>query len=170
MRTTMIQGQKPYCGSHPSPWYTSYLRSKTLHSGVFHSLLIVRSIIGFVVETLCRAFVLRIRLKLVVWLCFDYRLIYFLGTWTRWYRGHLPLIGKLLTKGAPICIARKPGDVKHIGHSVKDLDAAQEWQWTQVRICDRSTSHNVYRYSERLALIGTPNKLTVKVPKYINID
>ena len=28
----------------------------------------------------------------------------------------------------------------------------------------------MYRYSERLALIGTPNKLTMKVPNYINVD
>ena len=28
----------------------------------------------------------------------------------------------------------------------------------------------VYQYSGRLALIGTPNQLTVKVPNYINID
>ena len=37
-------------------------------------------------------------------------------------------------------------------------------------IYGRSTSLRVYRYSQRLALIGTPNKLTVKVPNYINID
>ena len=79
-------------------------------------------------------------------------------------------MGKLLMKDAPICIAGKPGDVKHIGHSPKDVDATQGWHWTQVWIYDRSTSHSVYRYSERLALIGTPNKLTVKVPNYINID
>ena len=42
-----------------------------------------------------------------------------------------PLIGKLLMKDAPFCIAGKPGDVKHIGHSLKDLDATQGWQWTQ---------------------------------------
>ena len=44
------------------------------------------------------------------------------------------------------------------------------WQWRQVWIYDRSTSHSVYPYSERLALIGTPNKLIVKVPNYMNID
>ena len=80
------------------------------------------------------------------------------------------LIGKLLMKDAPICIASKTGDVKHIGHSLKDLETTQGWQWTQVWIYDPLTSHNVYRYSKRLALIDTPNKLTVKVPNYINID
>ena len=80
------------------------------------------------------------------------------------------MIGKLLMKGAPICIGGKPRDLKHISHSLKDLDATQRWQWTQVWIYERSTSHSVYRDSERLALIGTPNKLTVKVPKYINMD
>ena len=73
-------------------------------------------------------------------------------------------------KDALICIAGKLGDVKHIGHSLKDLDATKGLQWTQVWIYDRSTSHSVYRYSERLALIGTLNKLTVKVPNCINID
>ena len=80
------------------------------------------------------------------------------------------MIGKFLMKDTPICIAIKPGDMKRIGHSLKDLDATHGLQWTQVLIYDRSTIHGVYRYSERLAVIGTPNKLTVKVPNYINID
>ena len=40
------------------------------------------------------------------------------------------MIGKLLIKYAPICIASKLGDVQHIGHSLKDLDATEGWQWT----------------------------------------
>ena len=61
--TTMIQRQNAYCTSHPVPWCGSYLRSKTLHSGVFHSSSIVQSIVGGILETLCRAFFVLIRLK-----------------------------------------------------------------------------------------------------------
>ena len=58
------------------------------------------------------------------------------------------MIGKLLMKDAPICIAGKPWDVKHIGHSLKYLDTTHGWQWAQVWIYDRSTSHSLYRYFE----------------------
>ena len=43
-------------------------------------------------------------------------------------RTFIPLIGKLLMKDAPISIAGKPRDVKHIGHSLKDPDTTQGWQ------------------------------------------
>ena len=80
------------------------------------------------------------------------------------------LIGNLLMKDAPICIASKLGNVKHIGHSLKDLDATRGWQWTQVWLYDRLTSHSVYGYSVRVGVIGTPNNLTMKAPNYTNID
>ena len=42
------------------------------------------------------------------------------------------MIATLHTHQAPIRIASKPGDVKHIGHSLKDVDATKAWQWAEV--------------------------------------
>ena len=33
--------KNPYCTSRPRPWCAGYLRNKTLHNSVFHSLSVV---------------------------------------------------------------------------------------------------------------------------------
>ena len=42
------------------------------------------------------------------------------------------MIGKLLRKDTPICIAGKPRDVKRIRPSLKRIDATQGWRWMQL--------------------------------------
>ena len=56
-------------------------------------------------------------------------------------------------KDTPISIDGKPGEVKDIGHSLKDVDAIEGWQWAHVGIYDGSKSHTMYRYFEGLPLM-----------------